>query len=242
MRSTSRWKHVRISHGGSGAGRPVDCVLSRPCGPMNSASAASRFSLGQGTGIPPFPQKIDVCGRSALRHFRLQYSYTTLLCISLFFLKNAEKKVLKSIDNFLTGVWPRFSAHFLRILGMDIYASSRMFMRFFKKRNGGGTHREARSDADAGIHRLRKGRRHGAEHRAGGGADTGCGTRMSVSIPQSALRLPAPFAQGSRGCGTDTRCDTGAAGGSRSLSISSGERSSPPSRQGEGIALRRCRM
>ena len=153
MRSTSRWKHVRISHGGSGAGRPVDCVLSRPCGPMNSASAASRFSLGQGTGIPPFPQKIDVCGRSALRHFRLQYSYTTLLCISLFFLKNAEKKVLKSIDNFLTGVWLRFSAHFLRIFGVDMYASSRMFMRFLRK-GMGGTHRKARSDADAGIHRL----------------------------------------------------------------------------------------
>ena len=57
MRSTSRWKHVRISHGGSGAGRPVDCVLSRPCGPMNSASAVSRFSLGQGTGIPPVSTK-----------------------------------------------------------------------------------------------------------------------------------------------------------------------------------------
>ena len=154
MRSTSRWKHVRISHGGSGAGRPVDCVLSRPCGPMNSASAVSRFSLGQGTGIPPFPQKIDVCGRSALRHFRLQYSYTTLLCISLFFLKNAEKKVLKSSANFLTRVWQRFSAHFLRILGADMHASSRMFMHFLRK-GMGDTHRKAGSDADAGIHRQR---------------------------------------------------------------------------------------
>ena len=77
-----------------------------------------------------------------MRHFRLQYSYTTLLCISLFFLKNAEKKVLKSIDNFLTGVWLRFFAHFLRILGADMYASSRMFMRFWEKEWGARTVRQ----------------------------------------------------------------------------------------------------
>ncbi len=84
-----------------------------------------------------------------MRHFRLQYSYTTLLCISLFFLKNAEKKVLKSIDNFLTGVWPRFFAHFLRISGADMYASSRMFMRFLRKGMGARTVRQ-------GLTRMRE--------------------------------------------------------------------------------------
>ena len=33
----------------------------------------------------------------------------------------------------------------------------------------------------------------------GGVADTGCDANLDVSIPQSALRLPAPFPQGSRG-------------------------------------------
>ena len=33
----------------------------------------------------------------------------------------------------------------------------------------------------------------------GGVADTGCGADFDVSIPQAALRLPAPFTQGSRG-------------------------------------------
>ena len=45
----------------------------------------------------------------------------------------------------------------------------------------------------------------------GGVADTGGGANLDVSIPQSALRLPAPFPQGSRGCGTDTRRITGIA-------------------------------
>jgi hypothetical protein len=43
---------------------------------------------------PSFHKKIRKCGRIALRHFRLQYSYTTLLCISLFFLKKSRKNAL----------------------------------------------------------------------------------------------------------------------------------------------------
>ena len=144
----------------------------------------------------------------------------------------------------------------------------------------------------------------------GGVADTGYGANLDVSIPQSALRLPAPFTQGSQGVRNghavhnrcrwrrpqpfhlirramlatfssrrrlgggaahdwarwkvriwkafplrgrwrgghaatdevlvDIRRISGAAGGDRDLSTSSGERCSPPSPRGEGIALRRC--
>ena len=43
---------------------------------------------------------------------------------------------------------------FARILVVDMYSPSRMFMRFSRK-GMGGTHRKARSDSDAGIHRQR---------------------------------------------------------------------------------------
>ena len=39
-------------------------------------------------------------------------------------------------------------------MAADRYSSSRMFMRFLRK-GMGGTHREARSDSNAGIHRQR---------------------------------------------------------------------------------------
>ena len=98
----------------------------------------------------------------------------------------------------------------------------------------------------------------------GGVADTGYGANLDVSIPQSALRLPAPFTQGSQGVrnghAVHNRCrwrksaaflphlvqhrSSGAETRSpwcvTSGNTSSGERCSPPSRQGEGIALRRC--
>ncbi len=55
---------------------------------------------------------------------------------------------------------------------------------------------------------LCKGRWHGALRRARGVADTGRSARTSVSIPQSAWRLPAPFDKGAKGRGTDVPEET----------------------------------
>ena len=73
----------------------------------------------------------------------------------------------------------------------------------------------------------------------GGVADTGYGANFDTSIPQSALRPTAPFTQGSQCAGRTCGAPPVPLEEIRSLSTSSGERSSPPSPRGEGLERRK---